>query len=375
MDVNLQYKSNPSFTKIFNELSALQPLVSVAEIDQLNSLLKKVAHGEGFFIQGGDCAETFTNNHEAYINKQMEILLNVGTILKKSIKKPLIYIGRIAGQYAKPRSNFTETKESITLNNYFGDIINRFEFNDKARQFDPTLMLRAYKQAKFTLQILNKHNNKIFVSHEAFLLPYEQALTKSINGISYNLSTHFPWIGMRTLNLNSEHVQYMKHINNPIAIKIGHDLTPNQLIKLILLLNPLNKLGRLTLIHRLGAKNISNVLPTLIKTIQRHKFNVVWCCDPMHGNTHNLKNGIKTRNLNHIIDELTKAFEIHQNHNSTLGGIHLEFTAENVTECIGGRVKAMNLHSNYKSYVDPRLNKKQVIELACRINKKLWELK
>jgi 3-deoxy-7-phosphoheptulonate synthase len=330
------------------------------------------------------------------------------------LKRPITRIGRIAGQYAKPRSEESETVQGVTLPSYRGDIINSSQFSLSERTPDPRRMLKAYHYSAMTLNHLRtlinngfadlhhpeywnlnfslhpsladkyhtiehavKHtenlteNINFYTSHEALLLPYEEAMTQQAgpNKVWYNLGTHFPWVGMRTAKLDSAHIEYLRGIANPIAIKVGPEMHEDYLIKLIDVLNPQNEPGRLTLIHRLGAEKISETLPRLINAVKTEGKIVLWSCDPMHGNTRITRDGIKTRKFDDILLELTSAFQIHQHMGTYLGGIHVELTGEDVTECTGGArgLTDDDLKHAYQSQVDPRLNYEQSLEMAMLI--------
>lgn len=351
----------------------------------------------------------------------------MSVILIHGLHKSVIRIGRLAGQYAKPRSQEMETRGDTSLLNYRGDLINRPEFTAQARTPNPQLMLDAYHYSAVTLNHVRslidggftdlqhpehwnlefvKHSpmsneyqkiertimsslefiksihgvqskalsriDHFFTSHEALHLPYEQALTRQIKNRSwYNLATHFPWIGMRTADPTGAHVEYMRGIKNPIGIKIGPQITSEWVKELINILNPDNEPGRLVLIHRFGVKQIEKLLPQLISTVREMKKNVVWCCDPMHGNTNATKDGIKTRRFEDILSELKKAFQIHCDQKTELAGVHFEMTGDNVTECTGGArgLTEEDLKNSYRSLCDPRLNYEQSLEMAMSITK------
>ncbi len=425
------YTDQTLLKAVLDELTQLPPLVSVEEIDDLKSKLASAARGESFILQGGDCAELFSDCNAQAITSKLKILLQMSLVLVHGLNKPVIKIGRMAGQYAKPRSAETETKDNITLPCYRGDLINQSPFNHEQRQPNPKRLLKGYSFASLTLnyirtllenkftdfstmenwdldfvshsplandyhEILTKihesinfvnnlnqgvpqlnqatsmSNDRVFTCHEALHLQYEQALTRRGNGNQwYNLSTHLPWIGMRTAQLDSAHVEYMRGIANPVAVKIGPTTTSQHLLKLCETLDPDNIPGRLILITRFGNTKIEKHLPPLIKAVQKEGRLPLWCCDPMHGNTSTTRNGTKTRRFDAIIEELTLAFKIHQQSNSHLGGVHFELTGEHVTECIGGArgLTEFDLDRAYKSLVDPRLNADQSLEMAMRIVK------
>ena len=422
------YPNLSDVKKVTDHLEGLPPLVTPLEIHALKTQLSQAQRGECFLLQGGDCAEQFSECQESLITNKFKILLQMSLILLHGLQKPIIHVGRIAGQYAKPRSNTTESCFGKTLPSYRGDIINGAEFTEQARMPNPHRMLEGYHYAALTMNYLRalvdggfadlRHpeywhldyalNPKIkrqfdasskdiqktldklhllpgaqaynpkqinfYTSHEALLLPYEQALTRYVEQEAkwYNLSTHFPWIGKRTSMLNGAHIEYMRGIANPLSIKISTETNPNELIKVLSKLNPENEPGKINLIHRFGIANIQQHLPPLIKTIQHSGFVVLWSCDPMHGNTHHTASGIKTRHFDDILAELRLAFSIHQDSAVPLGGVHFEMTGENVTECIGGStgITEKQLTNTYKSLVDPRLNYEQALEIALMIAEK-----
>ncbi len=426
-----QYSNIEQLDATIKELSQLPPLVSVQEIEELKNKIASAAVNQSFVLQGGDCAELFSDCNAEAITDKLKILLQMSLILVYGLNKPVIKIGRLAGQYAKPRSAETETINGITMPCYRGDLINGAEFNKQQRQPDPERLLKGYSFASLTLNylrtLLDNHfsdlsnvdnwdldfvthsakaheyheildkikysqsvlknltlqsnqpsvKDKIFTCHEALHLHYEQALTRQCDqGRWYNLSTHMPWIGMRTCQLDSSHVEYMRGIENPIAIKIGPGMKAEYLLNLVNILDPDNSPGRLTLITRFGQDKIRQHLPPMISLMQKEGRTPLWCCDPMHGNTSLTEQGRKTRQFNAIINELTEAFQIHQENNSHLGGVHIELTGENVTECIGGArgLTELDLQKAYKSLVDPRLNAEQSLEMAIlitQLNQKL----
>ncbi len=410
------------------KLSEMPPLVTPMEVKKLKHHLAMAAQGKVFLLQGGDCAESFANCRETPITNKLKILLQMSLILIHGMKKPVVRVGRIAGQYAKPRSEPYERKNGIELPSYRGDLINEQDFSKVARTPDPRRMLKGYQYAGLTLnyiralidggfadlqhpeywdldfvkhsplakdyhQLVNSIGNTLnfiksvsgiqsnslqqiefYTSHEALNLYYEQPLTrKDTDGRYYALSTHFPWIGMRTAQPEGAHLEFFRGIQNPVAVKIGPSVTSETLLELVDVLNPENEMGRLTFIVRLGAKNVEAKLPQLIETIKTHKKNILWSCDPMHGNTEKTASGIKTRRFDDILSELTHSFRIHKAHNSHLGGVHFELTGENVTECVGGArgLSESDLKTAYETLLDPRLNYEQSLEMAMLIAKNL----
>lgn len=420
----VNYPSNDEVLTVVEKLRQLPPLTTALEIEALKQQLASAAKGKHFLLQGGDCAERFSDCEAIVIKNKLKILLQMSLVLLNGLQKPIIRVGRIAGQYAKPRSTFTETQKGITLPSYRGDLVNSPEFNQTSRTPDPQRMLQGYRCAAMTLNYIralidggfaNLQNPKnwdldfakdtplanefhhiaasfthslnfmesisglhtdaiervqFYTSHEALCLPYETALTHcEENGKWYNLSTHFPWIGMRTADPNDAHVEYFRGIANPIAVKIGPDISKDTFCQLVDILNPDNELGRLTMIHRLGAEKTAQLLPQLIQWANESGYEILWSCDPMHGNTATTELGVKTRYFDHILHELTLSSHIHKEMGSHLGGVHFELTGENVTECIGGTrgVQEGDLDRAYKSLVDPRLNYEQALEMALMI--------
>lgn len=412
---------------VLAQLRTLPPLVTSWEVDALQRQLAAVHRGEAWLLQGGDCAETFRDCQSEPIASKLKVLLQMSLAIVFGGRRKIVRVGRMAGQYAKPRSSDTETRDGVTLPAYRGDIVNAHEFTEQARRPDPIKLLRGYERSALTMNFVRglseggfadlhhpENWNLVFVdkataevamryrklvdsigssmrfmenisgfnprefsrvdfwvSHEALHLAYESALTRSsVRGVGYyNLSTHMPWIGERTRALDGAHVEYARGIRNPLGVKVGGSMTPDELLDLIGTLNPDNIPGRLTLIHRMGAAKIGKSLPPLIEAIQREGLNVVWICDPMHANTISTSGGRKTRRFEDICEELRLAFEVHRACKSNLGGAHLELTGENVTECTGGSggLTEADLESAYQSQVDPRLNYEQALEIAFEI--------
>jgi 3-deoxy-7-phosphoheptulonate synthase len=423
------YSDQASLARVIDEIGRLPPLVTSWEIEQLRGELARAARGDAFVLQGGDCAESFDDCRSEPIAAKLKILLQMSLVLVHGTRKHVVRIGRIAGQYAKPRSTDLETRGDVTLPAYRGDIINRDAFTSADREPDPTLMLRAYERAGLTLNFIRAlvdggfadlHHPEywdvsfaagsphaaqyerivesiresldfvsaitgvesevlrrvdVFTSHEALALPYEQAQTRRVPRRPgwYNLSTHFPWIGMRTAQLEGAHVEFHRGIRNPIGIKIGPAMTTDWLLGLLEVLDPEQEPGRITLIHRMGAGQVTAKLPTLIEAVRRAGRQVLWICDPMHGNTETTPSGIKTRRFDKIVDELEQSFAVHTATGSRLGGVHFELTGDNVTECIGGArgLSEVDLERAYKSRVDPRLNYEQALECAMRVARHL----
>jgi len=414
---------------VLDEMGRLPPLVTSWEIENLRAELAKAARGDAFLLQGGDCAESFDDCRSEPIAAKLKILLQMSLVLVHGTRKPVIRVGRIAGQYAKPRSADNETRGEVTLPAYRGDLVNRDGFTATEREPDPVLMLRAYERAALTLNFIRAltdggfadlHHPEqwdvsfakgspnaeayqqivdsiresldfvgailgvesealrrvtLYTSHEALALPYEQAQTRTVPRREghYNLSTHFPWIGMRTAQLDGAHVEFHRGIKNPIGIKVGPAMTTDWLRGLLDVLDPSHEPGRITLIARMGADNVTAKLPALVQAVQGEGRTVLWTCDPMHGNTETMPNGVKTRRFDKILTEIETSFDLHAQLGSRLGGVHVELTGEDVTECIGGArgLDASGLDRAYKSRVDPRLNYEQALELTMRIAKRM----
>ena len=421
------YSDKDLLKLVEDKIEKLPPLVFAGEVRSLKEKLKKVALGEAFLLQGGDCAESFSDFSANNLRDSFKVLLQMSAVLTYATSLPVVKIGRMAGQFAKPRSDDYEVKDGIKLPSYRGDIINDISFNEKSRTPNPNRLLDAYSQSAYALNLIRAfasggfadlekvHNwnldfvkrstkNKYFelansitdalnfmkacgfnkdnvpefkqvdfyTSHEALLLNYEQALTRedSFNGGWYDCSAHMLWIGERTRGLDEAHVEYMRGIENPIGIKIGPSVEEDYLIDLLNTLNPDNELGRVTLITRMGSDNIFKKLPSLIKKIKKSKKNVIWSCDPMHANTFKSSTGYKTRSFDKILNEIEAFFKVHHQENSFPGGIHLEITGLDVTECIGGsqKIKEENLSDRYHTHCDPRLNASQGLDLAFKLS-------
>ncbi|KTC98887.1 3-deoxy-7-phosphoheptulonate synthase class II [Legionella erythra] len=420
------YPDEIQLSRVVEQLSQMPPLVTSGEIKRLKLAIARAGRGQAFILQGGDCAESFNDCRSQVISNKLKILLQMSLVLLHGMRKPIIRVGRIAGQYAKPRSSDFETVDGVTLPSYRGDLVNSPEFNAHSRIPNPKLLLKGYSCAAMTLNYIrallnggfadlhhpqrwdlsfvehspqaeeynaivrsiadsldflesidglrNSSLNKVdfYTSHEALHLHYEQALTrKPQDGLWYNLSTHLPWIGMRTAQLDSAHVEFIRGIQNPIGIKIGPSATKDWLNDLLHKVNPEREEGRVLLITRLGANQIEKLLPSLIQAVQDSGFPVTWSCDPMHGNTETTADGIKTRRFDNILSELQQAVTIHHQMNSYLGGVHFELTGDNVTECIGGArgLSEEDLKHAYRSLVDPRLNYEQSLEMAIQLSR------
>jgi len=419
------YASPATLARVVGRLAGLPPLVTTWEIELLKTQLAEAARGERFLLQGGDCAERFDECTSDTITNKLKILLQMSLVLVQGCRKPVIRVGRFAGQYAKPRSEDSETRNGLTLPSYRGDIVNRPGFTPADREPDPELLLRAYERSALTLNFVRAlvkggfadlhhpeywdldfaqhsalageyHNMArgvveslrfmenvagvragemgwvdFFTSHEALHLVYEESQTRRVPRRDgwYNLATHFPWLGMRTGDPEGAHVEYFRGIVNPIGVKVGPGVAADTLARLLDALHPLNEPGRLTLIHRFGREQIAACLPPLIEAVRSTGKTVLWCCDPMHGNTRYTSDGTKTRHFDDILSELEQAFALHRSCGSRLGGVHFELTGEDVTECLGGarNLSDADLKRAYRSEVDPRLNYEQSLEMAMRI--------
>ncbi len=422
-----EYPDQEQLSGVEQSLNKLPPLVFAQEIRDLKHNLGEVSAGHGFLLQGGDCAESFTDFSANGIRDTFKALLQMAVVLSFAGKRPVTKIARVAGQFAKPRSADFEELDGLALPSYRGDIINGADFNATARIPDPQRMLKAYYQSAATLNLLRafaqggladlnqvngwnmsfanatpatrrylemseriqdalefmevcgiKSTNapsiretQLFTSHEALLLNYEEALCRvdSFTGGRYNCSSHFQWIGERTRQLDHAHIEFFKQIENPVGVKIGPGITGDELLALIDALNPSNEAGRLTLITRMGADVLADKLPELVRAVQAEGRNVIWSSDPMHGNTRQANSGYKTRQFDDILRELRQFFAVLQAEGSFPGGIHLEMTGENVTECTGGanNISDTDLSERYRTQCDPRLNADQVLELAFLI--------
>ncbi|MBP6631329.1 MAG: 3-deoxy-7-phosphoheptulonate synthase class II [Kofleriaceae bacterium] len=419
------YPDPDALARVLAELARLPPLVTSWEIEQLKAELARAGRGEAFVLQGGDCAESFDDCGAEQVTAKLKILMQMSLVLVHGSRRPVVRIGRIAGQYAKPRSADTETRGDVTLPAYRGDLVNRDAFTLADRTPDPSLMLRGYERAALTLNFIraladggfadlhhpeywdvsfaagSRHLAEyqrivdsireslgfvgaitgvdaavlrrvdFFTSHEALLLPYEAAQTRTVPRRRgwYNLSTHLPWIGMRTAQLDGGHVEYARGIDNPLGIKIGQAMTADWLRGLLDVLDPAHTPGRIVLIHRLGADHVRAALPGLIAAVRATGHPVTWMCDPMHGNTESTPSGTKTRRFDRILAELEDSLAVHEEVGSILAGVHFELTGDDVTECVGGArgLAEIDLDRAYKSRVDPRLNYEQALEMALRI--------
>ncbi len=425
------YEDKSELEAVVDELKCYPPLVFAEEARTLKEKLAEVANGQAFLLQGGDCAESFAEFNAGNIRNTFRVLLQMAVVLTFGANRPVVKVARMAGQFAKPRSEETEEKNGVVLPSYRGDCINGMCFTPEDRRFDPTRMIRSYNQSSSTLNLLRafaqggyadlqkvarwnldfvkdseqakKYNqfadritealnfmkacgltsDKIpqmkqtdfFTSHEALLLPYEESMTRidSISGDWYCCSAHMLWIGERTRNPDEAHVEFLRGVENPLGIKVGPNASTDDIIRLCDTLNPQNEAGRITLITRMGADNVDKYLPSIVRAIKNEGRSVVWSCDPMHGNTMKASTGYKTRRFGAILKEVESFFAVHKAEGTYAGGVHFEMTGQDVTECIGGaqKIDESNLGDRYHTHCDPRLNASQALELAFLIAERL----
>lgn len=414
-------------------LRSVPPLVTSWEIERLKGLLAEAQQGKRFVVQGGDCAETLADCRPQVIANKLKILLQMSLVMIHESRRPVIRVGRLAGQYAKPRTKATESREGVSHPSYFGDMVNRADFNEADRRPDPDNMWQAYAHAAMTLNFIRSlsaagfadvHHPEywelsffrnaplpdslryeyertthqlaqalrfmealgestveeltrveFYTSHEGLNLHYESSQTRRVprrEGF-YDLTTHFPWIGERTRALDGAHVEFFRGIENPLGIKLGPTSTPDQVLRLIDLVNPKNEGGKLALVTRMGASRVADVLPGVVEAIKKSGRTVLWVCDPMHGNTQTAPSGLKTRDFEDILREIETSFDVHDACGTYLGGVHFELTGEDVTECIGGAagITLDDLDRNYATACDPRLNHRQALEMGFRLAKRL----
>ena len=421
------YEDQDKLKEVEKELSKYPPLVFAGEVRNLKNALAKVCEGKAFLLQGGDCAESFAEFSGDNIRDMFKVMMQMAVVLTFAGGLPVVKIGRIAGQFAKPRSSDFEERDGVKLPSYRGDIINSIEFSEEARKADPQRMIKAYNQSAATMNLLRAFarggladlrkihkwtldfvkespeghrfeeladriteslkfmeavgitpdntpilkETVLYTSHEALLLNYEEALTRqdSLTGDWYDCSAHMLWIGDRTRDPNEAHVEFLRGVKNPIGVKAGPSMTAEGLLELIEKLNPENEPGRLNVIVRMGADKIEKEFPKLLKAVKDAGKNVIWSIDPMHGNTIKTSSNIKTREFNEILREVKGYFKVHQEFGTFPGGVHLEMTGKDVTECIGGSyaITEDDLGKNYDTHCDPRLNAKQALELAFLI--------
>jgi 3-deoxy-7-phosphoheptulonate synthase len=357
-------------------LAEQPPLVGAAECERLRAALAAVAQGKAFLVQGGACAETFADAAPDRVNNLLGVLRRLASVLSSALDVPAVLVGRMAGQYAKPRSEPTEVRDGIRLPAYFGDAVNDQRFEEGARTPDPTRMIDAYRASARVLAQMRWYVRaggpaEVFASHEALLLDYETALCRRAPGLarSYGSSGHLLWIGDRTRAVDGAHVELLRHLANPLAVKLGPGADPDEVLALADRLDPDNEPGRLTLVVRMGARWISELLPPIISRVQAAGRTVAWVCDPMHGNTWRTANGRKTRLLADISDDVRQFFDVHHALGTWPGGLHLEVADRPVTECLGGReqVGLADLESRYESACDPRLSPGQALDLVTQV--------
>ncbi|MDA7807578.1 3-deoxy-7-phosphoheptulonate synthase class II [Candidatus Pelagibacter sp.] len=423
-----EYPDQKDLDGVLSKIKNFPPLVFAGETRHLKEQLADVVDGKAFLLQGGDCAESFAEFHPDNIRDTFKLILQMSLVLTYSASLPVIKLGRIAGQFSKPRSSPVENIDGVELPSYLGDNINGMEFNEKSRVPDPKRLFKAYSQSASTLNLIRAFSHggfadlkkvhtwnlgfiknspaakkfkdledriadalafmdacginsdfnrrlktvNFWTSHEALLLPFEQAMTRvdSTTGEYHDTSAHFVWIGDRTRQLDGGHVEFCRGIENPIGIKCGPTLKAEDLINLCNKINPKNEKGKITLISRFGHENVSKFLPKLIRAIKKEGLNVIWSCDPCHGNTIKATTGYKTRPFNSVVKEVKNVFGCHQSEGSYAGGLHIEMTGQNVTECTGGaqKISDQDLSSRYHTHCDPRLNANQALELAFLIS-------
>jgi len=428
-----EYPDSAALADVERRLLSFPPLVFAGEARRLKAALAQVAEGRAFLLQGGDCAESFAEFHPDNIRDTFRVLLQMAVVLTYGAACPVVKVGRMAGQFAKPRSADLETKDGETLPSYRGDMINGMEFSPQSRIPDPERLVRAFNQSAATLNLLRAfaqggyadlrkvhqwnlgfvadspqgeryrdladrldetlafmeacgltsetapqiRETDFFTSHEALLLPYEEAMTRvdSTAGDWYDTSAHMLWVGDRTRQLDGAHVEFLRGIANPVAMKVGPSMEEDDLLRLIDALNPEDEAGRLTLIARMGADDVERALPPLVRAVKRQGRTVVWACDPMHGNTVKSSSGYKTRPFDSILAEVRGFFAVHKAEGTHAGGVHVEMTGQNVTECVGGAqaITEAGLADRYHTHCDPRLNAEQALELAFLISEALKE--
>lgn len=432
----IHYSDPQALEAALQKLHSLPPLVTSWEIETLKRQLAEAQEGRRLVLQGGDCAETLDECRPEIITNKLKILLQMSLVMVHGSMRPVVRIGRFAGQYAKPRSNPMETRvtplgERISLPSYYGDLVNRVDFTPEKRVADPRLLVEAYQHAAMTLNFIRslaaggfadlhhpeqwdlsffeeadlseelraeyQHTSQqladalrfmeaigeraveeltrvtFFTSHEGLNLHYEAAQTRRVPRREgyWNLTTHMPWIGERTRQLEGAHVEFFRGIQNPVGVKIGPTCEPDELLRLIEVLNPQDEPGKLVLITRMGARRVTDRLPGLLSAVKRSGRRVLWICDPMHGNTRTTDSGIKTRSFEDILGEVETTIDVHEAEGTVFGGVHFELTGEDVTECVGRGVTEADLGTNYASACDPRLNYRQSLEMAFRITRRL----
>lgn len=425
----VNYDDSAAFERAITRLRQLPPLVTSWEIERLKGLIADAQEGKRFVLQGGDCAEMLQDCKPGIIANKLKILLQMSLVLVHAGQKPVLRVGRLAGQYAKPRSQPTEARDGVSLPSYFGDLFNRPEFTPEARRADPGALLDAYAHAAMTLNFIRSltaagfadlhhpeywdlgffaradlppevreeyvHTTEkisealrfmealgestveelsrvdFYTSHEGLNLHYEAAQTRKVPRREghYLLTTHMPWIGERTRALGGAHIEFFRGITNVVGVKLGPKADPNEVLEVFKRLNPTNEPGKLVAITRIGAADVERALPPVVESVHRAGQRVLWMCDPMHGNTRSTTTGLKTRNFDDILQEIERSFAVHRELGTILGGVHFELTGEDVTECVGGGLTEADLDRNYASVCDPRLNYRQSLEMAFRIGR------
>lgn len=423
----IAYDDADSVQSVVSKLRQLPPLVTSWEVERLKKHIAEAQEGKRFLLQGGDCAETLADCQPGIITNKLKILLQMSLVLVHAAKKPVVRVGRLAGQYAKPRSKATEERDGVSLPSYFGDLVNRPEFTAEARRADPRAMLDAYGHSALTLNFVRSlsaggfadlHHPEywdlaflsradlplalreeyiqtshrlsealrfmealgettvdeltrveFFTSHEGLNLHYESAQTRRVPRREghYLLTTHLPWIGERTREIDGAHVEFFRGIENVVGVKLGPKVDPKAAIELFTRLNPGNEAGKLVAITRMGAAHVQQSLAPLVDAVRNAGLRVLWVCDPMHGNTKSTNSGLKTRSFDDILFEIEQSFAVHHDSGTFLGGVHFELTGDDVTECIGGGLTEEDLDKNYASVCDPRLNYRQALEMAFRV--------
>ncbi|MFT3862108.1 class II 3-deoxy-7-phosphoheptulonate synthase [Micropruina sp.] len=425
------YADTDLLGRVIAELRKRPPLVFAGECDDLRAKIADVAAGRAFVLQGGDCAETFDNGTALDIRGKLRVLLSMAVVLTYAAQVPVVKLGRLAGQYAKPRSKDTETRGGVELPAYRGDAVNGLEFTAAARAHDPNRLMELYNHSAATLNLIRAfvtggfadlravHTwNQDFVrntgvearyealadeieralafmvacgvdkqafrtvdfysSHEALLLPYEHAMTRvdSRTQTPYNTSAHMVWLGERTRQVDGAHVEFARHLRNPLGVKVGPSTSPAAAVALVDALDPGHEPGRLTIITRMGADKVRDALPPIVEAVEATGRQVAWICDPMHGNTFEAANGYKTRAFSQVVDEVNGFFDVHEELGTWPGGVHMELTGDDVTECVGGVADALaeaDLPNRYETACDPRLNRNQSLELAFQIAERLTD--
>lgn len=427
----IAYEDAAELARVKARLAELPPLVTSWEVERLRRLIAEAQQGKRFLLQGGDCAETLADCQPTIITNKVKILMQMALVLVHGAKRPVIRVGRLAGQYAKPRSSLTERRGEVELPSYFGDVVNRVEFTAEARKPSPQALLDAYHHAGMTLNFLRSLTGggfadahhpeawdlkfmrradlpmelraeyeemthritsalqfmealgehrvdelsrvEFFTSHEGLNLHYESAQTRTVPRRKgyYDLTTHMPWIGERTRQLDGAHVDFFRGINNVVGVKVGPKADPAEFVEVLKVLNPRNDYGKIIAITRMGAAHVARALPPLLEAVRAANLRVLWVTDPMHGNTQTLASGIKTRDFGDILREIELSCDVHDDVGTYFGGVHFELTGEDVTECVGGGVREQDLDRNYATLCDPRLNYRQAIQMAFYLARRL----